>query len=50
MKVHSEVERVLNVKLDEKTRKELFARAIKNGRAACREAAAIIKDRLRHDR
>jgi len=37
-------EKVLNVPLDEKTRKALDARADENGRAASREAVSIIKD------
>lgn len=36
-------EKTLNIKLDEETRKKLNERANKEGRAACREAAAIIK-------
>jgi len=40
-------EKTLNVKLDEKTRQKLDARAEDNGRAACREAAAIIKKAVR---
>lgn len=36
-------EKTLNIKLDPDTRKKLNARANKEGRAACREAAAIIK-------
>lgn len=34
---------VMNVKLDPDTREKLGNRANKNGRAACREAEAIIK-------
>lgn len=36
-------ESTLNVKLDQDTREKLNARAEREGRAACREAAAIIK-------
>lgn len=36
-------EKTLNIKLDPDTREKLNARANKEGRAACREAAAIIK-------
>ena len=36
-------EKVLNVPLDDRTRKALDARADQNGRAASREAASIIK-------
>lgn len=36
-------EKIMNVPLDEETRKKLNSRAEKEGRAACREAAAIIK-------
>jgi len=38
------MEKVLNVPLDEKTRKLLDKRADENGRASNREAAKIIKD------
>jgi len=37
-------EKMLNVPLDDQTRKALDARADENGRAASREAAKIIKD------
>jgi len=40
-------EKTLNVKLDAATRKKLDERADENGRAACREAAAIIKKAVR---
>lgn len=40
-------EKTLNVKLDEDTRKKLDERADANGRAACREAEAIIKKAVR---
>lgn len=36
-------EKTLNMKLDERTRKNLDARAKANGRAVCREAEQIIK-------
>lgn len=38
------MEKLLNVPLDEKTRKLLDMRADENGRASSREAAKIIKD------
>lgn len=40
-------EKTLNVKLDASTRQKLDERADENGRAACREAAAIIKKALK---
>lgn len=40
-------EKTLNVKLDADTRKKLGARAKAKGRAACREAEAIIKKAVR---
>ena len=40
-------EKILNVPLDNKTRKALDARADKNGRAASREAAQIIKETVK---
>lgn len=41
------MEKLLNVPLDEKTRKLLDMRADENGRASSREAAKIIKDAVR---
>ncbi|MBO7686931.1 MAG: TraY domain-containing protein [Kiritimatiellae bacterium] len=40
-------EKMLNVPLDDETRKALDARADENGRAASREAAQIIKDTVK---
>ncbi len=41
---NEKAEKMLNVPLDDQTRKALDMRADENGRAASREAASIIKD------
>lgn len=43
------MEKVINVPLDDKTRKLLDEKAKRNGRASSREAAQIIKDDVRKD-
>ena len=41
------MEKIINVPIDEDTKAALEKRADENGRAASREAAAIIKDAVR---
>lgn len=43
------MEKVINVPLDDETKKKLEDRADANGRATSREAAQLIKDGLRKD-
>lgn len=44
------MDKFLNIPLDEETRKWLDKEAKKNGRAARRQAAEIIKDAMRKDK